>query len=60
VLPYLTRAVLVMDWVAGCVDYGRSPLSLSKDGGAALMEIRRRGTGGFVGAECALYSHDGV
>lgn len=22
VMPYLTRAVLVMDWVAGCVDYG--------------------------------------
>lgn len=22
VLPHLTRAVLVMDWVAGCVDYG--------------------------------------
>jgi U3 small nucleolar RNA-associated protein 19 len=22
VMPHLTRAVLVMDWVAGCVDYG--------------------------------------
>jgi hypothetical protein len=22
VMPHLTRAVLVMDWVAGCVDFG--------------------------------------
>ncbi|KAI4524777.1 CBF-domain-containing protein [Schizophyllum commune Loenen D] len=25
VLPHLTRAVLVMDWIAACVDYGGSP-----------------------------------
>jgi U3 small nucleolar RNA-associated protein 19 len=24
VMPHLTRAVLVMDWVGGCVDYGKS------------------------------------
>lgn len=24
VMPHLTRAVLIMDWVAGCVDYGMS------------------------------------
>lgn len=29
VMPYLTRAVLVMDWVAGCVDYGTSWCSYS-------------------------------
>lgn len=23
VMPHLTRAVMVMDWVSGCVDYGR-------------------------------------
>ena len=28
VLPYLTRPVLIMDWVAGCVDHGLSSISL--------------------------------
>lgn len=29
VMPHLTRAVLVMDWVASCVDYGRPFIRLS-------------------------------
>ena len=27
VMPHLTRAVMVMDWVSGCVDYGRRWIS---------------------------------
>jgi U3 small nucleolar RNA-associated protein 19 len=29
VMPHLTRAVLVMDWVGGCVDYGKCLIFLS-------------------------------
>lgn len=28
VLPHLTRPVLIMDWVAGCVDYGLSSVQI--------------------------------
>ena len=28
VMPHLTRAVLVMDWVAGCVDFGKPTCSI--------------------------------
>lgn len=28
VMPHLTRAVLVMDWVGGCVDYGKSWIAI--------------------------------
>ena len=29
-MPHLTRAVLIMDWVAGCVDYGMSHSHFSR------------------------------
>ncbi|KAJ2913776.1 hypothetical protein MD484_g6635, partial [Candolleomyces efflorescens] len=38
VLPHLTRAVLVMDWIAGCVDYGGSLGLLALNGLFTLMK----------------------
>ncbi|TRM62303.1 CBF/Mak21 family-domain-containing protein [Schizophyllum amplum] len=38
VLPHLTRAVLVMDWIAACVDYGGSPGLLALNALFVLMK----------------------
>lgn len=38
VLPHLTRAVLVMDWIAGCVDYGGTVGLLALNGLFALIK----------------------
>ncbi|KAJ2925280.1 hypothetical protein H1R20_g11839, partial [Candolleomyces eurysporus] len=38
VLPHLTRPVLVMDWIAGCVDYGGSLGLLALNGLFTLMK----------------------
>lgn len=38
VLPHLTRAILVMDWIAGCVDYGGSVGLLALNGLFVLIK----------------------
>ncbi|KAL1742577.1 CBF/Mak21 family-domain-containing protein [Schizophyllum fasciatum] len=38
VLPHLTRAVLVMDWIAACVDYGGAPGLLALNALFILMK----------------------
>ena len=38
VMPHLTRAVLVMDWIAGCVDYGGTVGLLALNGLFTLIK----------------------
>jgi U3 small nucleolar RNA-associated protein 19 len=37
VLPHLTRAVMAMDWVGSCVDYGGTPGLLALNALFVLM-----------------------
>jgi len=55
VLPHLTRAILVMDWVAGCVDLG-APFQYPKF--QAYAECRRLCR--FACLERTLYSNEGT
>lgn len=57
VMPHLTRAVLVMDWVASCVDYGKISASVNVH---ACSHYMRRWHCRFVGPQCALHPDERV
>lgn len=56
VMPHLTRPVLVMDWVASCVDYGK-PLS---EPHVSLFDLFFRWNSRSVGAQRSVHTDEGV
>lgn len=57
VLPHLTRPVLVMDWVGGCVDYGTSSTHLS---GCTSLTAPFRWYCGPARSERTVHAHQGL
>ena len=55
VLPHITRAILVMDWVAGCVDLGAQFQCLKYQAYAKYRQLC-----GFARPERAFYSNEGT
>lgn len=64
VMPHLTRAVLVMDWVAGCVDFGALEVhAICSNEGSFITyacTISYRRDCGVVSSERFVRTHDGI
>ena len=58
VMPHLTRPVLVMDWVASCVDYGGVFPYTSRICACLINLIRWNGRS--TGPQCVVHPHEGV